>query len=127
MIYSEHYYGGSEVWSAEEITQVKTAKHNTGNSEHSNFETNTSILNGKLRLGKLLGRGAFGEVYEAYTMGSGITWHKVAVKKIRGEFQYEHLCLKDIFLHNFGSNSFSNTSRMMTSSRMQNSLFYYSI
>ena len=39
---------------------------------------------GKLRLGKLIGRGAFGDVYEGTTCINGDTWQTVAVKKLKG-------------------------------------------
>lgn len=39
---------------------------------------------GALRLGRLIGRGAFGDVFEGFASGVDNVWRKVAVKRIRG-------------------------------------------
>ena len=44
----------------------------------------TADMTGKIRLSKLLGRGAFGEVYEGFTVDSSSVAGRVAVKKIKG-------------------------------------------
>jgi hypothetical protein len=39
---------------------------------------------GSLRLGQLIGRGAFGDVFEGFASDIDNVWRKVAVKKMRG-------------------------------------------
>ena len=81
MIYNDRYFSAS----TSDIHPSKSLKP-TSEYEYrcAEYWQPKSSLTGKLRLSKLLGRGAFGEVYEGFTLDSTSVWEKVAVKKIKG-------------------------------------------
>ena len=89
MVDSDQYVGGNSAWHDETVDEISTDKE-TSIYENNNFKDSMSLkpnLTGKLRLGRLLGRGAFGEVYEGCSSDREGSWKKVAVKKLKGKSQ----------------------------------------
>ena len=86
MISNDQYFGDTRAWQEETGIDINTDRE-APKFENKNFGDSLPLkhnLTGRLRLGRLLGRGEFGEVYEGVSTDSDGTWKKVAVKKLKG-------------------------------------------
>ena len=89
MVDSDLYSDGHSAWHDETVTEISTDQE-TSVYENNNFKDGLPLKNnliGKLRLGRLLGRGAFGEVYEGFSTDPDGSCKTVAVKKLKGKSQ----------------------------------------
>ena len=90
MISNDQYYRARNAWQDEadiDINAENEFESVTPRFDHKTFGGSLPLkhnLNGRLRLGRLLGRGEFGEVYEGFSAGEDGKWQKVAVKKLKG-------------------------------------------